>query len=82
MNTEIPYHEVIAAMRAQMMADNDLPSDIRAFDPEQDRLAKERAENMLKLQKISVGNRFRLMFGQPLLPENQRTSVLSLTKSL
>jgi len=54
-----------------MNPDDDLPADIAAYDPEQERLAKERAENYLRLSKLSVGNRFRLMFGQTLLPETK-----------
>lgn len=52
-----------------MTPDNDLPTDIRAYDPELERIEKERAESRLRLSRISVGNRFRLMFGQSLLPE-------------
>ena len=32
---------------------------------------QERAANHRALMKLHVGNRFRLMFGQPLLPESQ-----------
>lgn len=49
--------------------DNDLPSDIRAYDPQQEQWARERAESLKRIEKLSVGNRFRLMFGQTLLPE-------------
>jgi hypothetical protein len=31
---------------------------------------EQRAEDRKKLQAMHPGNRFRLMFGQPLLPEN------------
>jgi hypothetical protein len=41
--------------------DEDLPRDIRAYDP-----ARERSQRALAL--LRPGNRFRLMFGQPLLP--------------
>lgn len=54
-----------------MTPDNDLPSDIRAYDPQQEQWERERAANHLRIEKISVGNRFRLMFGQPLLPDRQ-----------
>jgi hypothetical protein len=45
--------------------DSDLPRDIRAWS----KYDYERAENMKRLEKISVGNRFRLLGGLPLLQE-------------
>lgn len=36
-----------------------------------DCLQKEHKENYKKLKALGTGNRFRLMFGQPLLPQSQ-----------
>jgi len=55
-----------------MNPDNDLSSNIRAYHPKSEQYQKERAENHKRIQKISVGNRFRLMFGQKMLPEREK----------
>ena len=52
-----------------MTPDNDLPTDIREWSPELEHIQKERAANHLRMEKLHPGNRFRMMFGQPLLPE-------------
>lgn len=51
-----------------MNPDNDLPSSIPDFDPRQEALAKERAENRQRIEGMNRGERFRMMFGLPPLP--------------
>lgn len=53
----------------EILNDDDLPADIRAWSPEVEQWERERAENRRALAKMSRGNRFRLMAGLPPLPE-------------
>lgn len=58
---------VVVAKQAAMTANED-PWD---FPEAQRLLALERAESRKQLDKLHPGNRLRLMFGQPLLPERR-----------
>lgn len=59
-------HEVFASLKM----DEDLPSDIHSFS----RYDIAHAENRKAIEKISVGNRFRLIAGLPPLPETKETN--------
>lgn len=66
-------------MSAHLPPDNDLPDHIPSYDPQQEQLEKDRAANFRALSKISVGNRFRMLAGLPLLPETTKEIDTSIT---